>query len=344
MVEAGVIGASGYGGGELLRLLIRHPDVNLTAAVSSTYAGKPLAAAFPGMAKRTDLSFTGSLDTNLSLDVVFLAQSNGKAMTQAADFVRMGTRVVDLSADFRFRDPGIYKQWYAADHASPELNAAAVYGLPELNGAAIRGAEVVGNPGCYATASILGLAPLVASGLCAPGSILIDAKSGVSGAGRASFGLDYHYPERNENLSAYKVAGTHRHTPEIEQALSGLGAGDIALSFTPHLIPMTRGIMATCYATVPRTASAADLLGLYRTFYRDAPFVEVVDGLPSTKDTLASNLCAIGLALDSRVSRVTVVSVIDNLIKGAAGQAVQNMNLMFGLDETAGLDGPGVWP
>jgi N-acetyl-gamma-glutamyl-phosphate reductase len=347
MVEVAVVGASGYGGGELLRLLLRHPEVTLRYAISETYASKPLTASFPGLAGTSDLRFESYGDgTQIAqCDVVFLAQENGKAMETAPHLLEAGCKIVDLSADFRFRDTAVYETWYKTPHAAPQWNARAVYGLPELYAEQIRGASLVGNPGCYATASILGLAPLLAHRLIDPATLIVDAKSGVSGAGRAKFSLDYHFPEVNENVSAYKIAGTHRHTPEIEVALSQVSGRDIQISFTPHLIPMTRGILATCYAQLTEPAQAEDLYKLYRDFYAGAPFVVVLEEpLPATKHTLGSNQCHIGLAVDTRTNRVIVLSALDNLVKGAAGQAIQNMNLMCGFAETAGLEAGGLWP
>jgi N-acetyl-gamma-glutamyl-phosphate reductase len=347
MVEVGIVGASGYGGGELLRLLSRHPQAKLTVAVSETYAGKSVAAAFPGLAKRSEMQFVSYGDGRevAQCDVVFLAQENGKAMVTAPHLLEAGCKLIDLSADFRFRDAATYEAWYKTPHAAPQWNARAVYGLPELYGEQIREAQLIGNPGCYPTATILALAPLLTKRLIDPATLIVDAKSGVSGAGRSKFSQDYHYPEANESVSAYKVAGTHRHTPEIEQALSQVSGREVRLSFTPHLIPMTRGILATCYANLTEPAQDSDLFKIYEEFYANAPFVAVVtETLPATKHTLGSNMCHIGLAVDSRTNRVTVISAIDNLVKGMAGQAVQNMNLMCGFEETAGLEMGGLWP
>ncbi|HLV80670.1 MAG TPA: N-acetyl-gamma-glutamyl-phosphate reductase [Chthonomonadaceae bacterium] len=347
MLDVAVVGASGYGGGELLRLLARHPRVALRRAFSETYAGKPLAAAFPGWAKQSDLRFDSYGDgaEAAQCDVVFLAQENGKAMEMAPRLLEAGCKVIDLSADFRFRDTATYLAWYKTAHTAPDLSRKAVYGLPELYAEAICSASLVGNPGCYPTATILALAPLLHRRVFDPESLIVDAKSGVSGAGRAKFSLDYHFPEVAESVSAYKIAGTHRHTPEIEQAISDWAGIPLRVTFTPHLVPMARGILATCYASLREPVETGDLLKLYEAFYADAPFVAVVsDHLPATKHTLGSNMCHIGLAVDARTNRVTVVSAIDNLVKGAAGQAVQNMNLMCGFAETDGLDAPALWP
>lgn len=346
MIEVAIVGASGYGGGELMRLLAAHPGARVRTAVSETYAGKPVSASFAGMAKRSELIFSSYGDGAevAQCDVVFLAQENGKAMHTVPHLLEAGCKVVDLSADFRLRDVGLYQTWYKQEHVAAEWNAKAVYGLPERNGEAIKKAQLVGNPGCFPTASLLALLPLVEKGLIDSTSILIDAKSGVSGAGRSKWSQAYHFPEANENVSAYNIAGTHRHTPEIEQTLTQVAGREIALSFTPHLIPMTRGILATCYATLQEKGTREDLLKMYNAFYADAPFVAVREDLPTTKQTLGSNMCHIGLAVDARLNRVTIVSVIDNLVKGMAGQAIQNMNLMCGFDETDGLTMGGVWP
>lgn len=348
MVRVAILGASGYGGGELLRILAGHPAARVILATSSTYAEKTVDAAFPGMAKRLDVRFAAEASPeDLShCDVAFMARDNGVAMKEARKILEAGCRLIDLSADFRFRDVTIYNQWYAGPHADPELATEAVYGLPELHRQQIRHARLVGNPGCYTTAAILALAPLVERGtdIVDLSSLIVDAKSGVSGAGRSRFGPGTHFSEVNESVSAYKIAGTHRHTPEIEQELSQLAGQPIALSFTPHLIPMTRGILVTCYASLKRSIAVAELRALYRSRYANEPFVFITDDLPSTKHTLGSNMLHIGMAVDDRTRRVTVVACLDNLGKGMAGQAIQNMNIMFDLPETAGLEMPGIWP
>lgn len=349
MIDVAIVGAAGYAGGELLRLLIAHPEVKVRCAVSETFAGQPVHKSFPGLIGTTDLLFVPYADGESvkACDVVLLAQENTKAMGMVPSLVEAGAKVVDLSADFRFRNTDVYAAWYGKPHACPQINATAIYGLPEINREALKSATVVGNPGCHATAGILALAPLVANDWIDPASIVIDSKTGVSGAGRSKFSLDYHYPEMNESVSAYKIAGTHRHTPEIEMALGGLHprSKDLALTFTPHLIPMTRGILATGYATLHDAKSTEELLDLYATFYSGHPFVAILpDALPATKYTQGTNYCQIGLSVDPRNRRVTVVSCLDNLVKGAAGQAIQNMNLICGLEETAGLRAGGLWP
>ena len=346
-IRVAVIGASGYGGGELLRLLSNHPSVELTVASSKTYAGRAVSASFPGF-RHSALRFEAIelADARDRADVFFLAQENGFAMQQAGALLTGGKKVIDLSADFRLKRADAYPLWYRNDHKSPDLLSRAVYGLPELHREQIRGASLLANPGCYPTASILGFTPLLEQGVIEPGSIIIDAKSGVSGAGRSKHILDYHFPELNESVRAYAIAGAHRHTPEIEQELGLLAGQELTLSFTPHLMPITRGILMTGYALLKKSCSSAELVSLYRQRYEAEPFVVVYDDgqLPVTKATYGSNYCHIGLAVDKRTNRVTVVSAIDNLVKGAAGQAVQNMNLMLGLPEAAGLSFAGVWP
>ncbi|MGC8668710.1 MAG: N-acetyl-gamma-glutamyl-phosphate reductase [Chthonomonadales bacterium] len=356
-MDVAIIGASGYGGGELLRLLAMHPHARVVAATSNTYAGRRTPEVFPGLGHWSDVELVPDEGASslAGVPLVFLARDNGYAMRVAPNLIEGGARLIDLSADFRFRDAAVYPQWYGLEHASPHLLAEAVYGLPELHRLKIRSARLVGNPGCYTTASILALAPLLArrdegtgtftsDTVIDPATVIVDAKSGVSGAGRAKPALEYRFAEANEAVSAYKVAGTHRHTPEIEAELTNLLGTPVRVSFTPHLIPMTRGILTTCYATLAASLSEDDLRARFRDFYAGEPFVLVMDGLPSTKHALGSNLCLIGVAVDRRTGRVIVVSALDNLVKGMAGQAIQNMNVMCGWDEEAGLRLPGMWP
>jgi N-acetyl-gamma-glutamyl-phosphate reductase len=345
MIRVAIVGASGYGGGELIRWLARHPEVRVEHALSSTYAGQPVSAAFPGLAGRVDLHFSPS-DFALAQgsDVVFLAGEAGLAMGHAKELVDSGSRVIDLSADLRFRSAAAYEQWYGSAHSAPELTERAVYGLPEIHREAIASARVVGNPGCYTTASILGLAPLVSEGLIDLGTITIDGKSGVSGAGRSKRDLAFHFPEANESVTAYKTGGTHRHTGEIEQELSLLAGQNVQVSFTPHLVPMTRGILVSAYAKLRAPTSKETLDDLYRAFYAAAPFVAVVGQPPSTKHTLGSNMLHVSVSLDARTGTVSVFSALDNLGKGMAGQAIQNMNLMLDLPQTTGLEVAPLWP
>ena len=355
MITAAIIGVSGYGGGELARLLSRHPDVRITHVVSETYKNQPLSRAFPGLSGTPTGELVchhfDAITAALAADVVFLAQESGVAMKCAGEILDLGKRVVDLSADFRLRDVELYERWYKIEHQAALLihEGGVVYGLPELNHDYIKGAKLVANPGCYPTASILALAPLLRAGLIDTHHIIIDGKSGVSGAGRAKSDTAFRYSEANEAVKAYNIGGAHRHTPEIEQELSAQNPenGEVVVSFSPHLVPMTRGLMTTCYAPVKGDGIATeDILAAFRAFYLRAPFVVIRDpaDYPSTKDVYGSNYCHIGAKVDNRTHTVVVTSVIDNLVKGAAGQAIQNMNLMFDLPETRGLEGTGLWP
>lgn len=353
-IRAAIVGVSGYGGGELVRLLSTHPNVEITHVVSETYAGKPLSRSFPGLAG----SKAGALICQhndipraaMAADVVFMAQESGAAMKAAGEILGLGKRIIDLSADFRLRDIGIYEQWYKIEHVASQLvhDGGVVYGLPELNRKQIQGSRFVSNPGCYPTATVLALAPLLLSKVIETRGIVVDAKSGVSGAGRSKSDTMYRYSEANESVLAYGVGGVHRHVPEIEQELSACAAGSdpIHITFTPHLIPMTRGIHSTCYAPLAKDITTDDVLALFHKAYEKEPFVVVRDAgdYPSTKSVFGSNYCHLCAKVDTRTKTVIVTSVIDNLVKGAAGQAIQNMNLMCGFPETAGLEGAGLWP
>jgi N-acetyl-gamma-glutamyl-phosphate reductase len=348
MVRAGIVGVSGYGGGELARLLSQHPQAKITYVTSETYKEKPISSALPGFAGRSEL-ICEVFDVDVAVtrcDVVFLAQGAGFAMNTAGKLIEAGKKVIDLSADFRLKDCAEFSKWYRMDHTCADLVKEAAYGLPELHRKEIASARLVANPGCFPTSAILGLAPLFADQLIELDSIIINSLSGVSGAGRSKQTLSYHFPELNENASPYGVGGTHRHTPEIEQELSQLADEKVQVSFTPHLIPVTRGILTTSYANLTRKVSSEDLIALYRTAYEREPFVIVLDKgmMPSTKQVCATNNVLIGLAVDARTGRVTVASSEDNLVKGMAGQAIQNMNLMYGLPETTGLTMTAIWP
>jgi len=354
-LKVGIVGVSGYGGGELARLLLAHPQVALTYVTSGTYAGKPLRAALPGVAP-SDLvceEFDPAACAD-KCDLVFLAGEAGLAMKVAPGLLEVGKLIVDLSADFRLKDPAVYQEWYKAEHTAPQLLEEAVYGMPEVIGkSAIEKARLLANPGCHVTAAVLGLAPLLEWVSQADEdavdfkSIVVDSLSGVSGAGRSKFGLDYHFSEVNESMRPYGVGGAHRHTPEVEQVLGQVAGTAITLTFTPHLVPITRGILTTSYATqIGEGQSVGELHDMYQGWYKDAPFVTILEPgqFPATKHVYGTNFCHIGLAVDRRTNRVIVVSAIDNLVKGAAGQAVQNMNLMCGFDETVGLTMSAVWP
>ncbi|MGI8424634.1 MAG: N-acetyl-gamma-glutamyl-phosphate reductase [Chloroflexota bacterium] len=339
-VRVGVINVTGFAGMEAARLLWNHPAAHLSAATGRSLAGKRLGDAFPHLACYGDMTITAEIEDDV--DIVFSALPTGASAEACLPFIRAGIPVVDIAADFRLRDADAYAEWFGHPHIAPELLPSAVYGLPELNRERIVAAKLVANPGCYPAAAILALAPAVAAGLTGP-AIVVDAKSGVSGAGRGTGG-GYSYADVNEDVSAYKVA-SHNHQPEIAQELAALAeAPPPRVTFVPHLVPMTRGIHATCYAPLTRAASRADLLGIYRDFYRGAPFTRVVDAPPHTKHTLGNNLCLVSPAIDERNGMLIAIGVLDNLVKGAAGQAIENMNLMMGLPQEAGLDLPAVYP
>ncbi len=344
--KVAVAGASGYTGAELLRLLVHHPAVEVVAATSETYTGKPVTTALPGLSGFVDLSYD-PLDAERlasAAEIVFLALPHTTSASSAASLLAAGCRVIDLSADFRLRDPGIYEQWYRATHPVPHLLSEAVYGLPEFYREAIRQARLVAVPGCYPTGALLGLQPLVRAGRIGLDSIIVSAASGTSGAGR-KLDLPLHFSEANENFKAYAVA-SHRHTPEIEQELSRLAGREVFLSFTPHLVPMTRGILSTIYGTLVSPTSSETLHELFHQSYKGEPFVRVLSPgtFPETKQVWGSNYCDIGLVVDSRTGKAIVVTALDNLVKGAAGQAIQAMNLMAGLEESLGLGAAPLFP
>ena len=336
-MKVGIINVTGYSGMELARILHGHPEVEITSVTGRSAAGKRLGEAVPHLGS-IDLTITEELTG--SVDLVFSALPHAVSAERLGPILDQGVRAVDISADFRLRDPQEYREWYKVDHPSPQRLGDAAYGLPELYAAEVAGAQIVANPGCYPTAAILALAPAISAGLVET-DLIVDAKSGVSGAGRGK----YPYSEVNESVSAYSIGG-HRHHPEIVQTLSSYSKnGDVRLSFTPHLVPMTRGILATCYAPLlDGSTTQGRVMEAYRSFYEDAPFVDVVGEPPMTKHTLGSNICIIHPVIDRRSGRLIVVGCLDNLVKGAAGQAVQNMNVMFGLRESQGLEGLALYP
>jgi N-acetyl-gamma-glutamyl-phosphate reductase len=342
--RVGIINVTGYAGVELARLLCQHPEVQLTSVTGRSAAGQKLNDYFPHL-KSTGLTIEAVLG---EVDLVFSAMPHKESAPEVIPLLEKGIKVVDISADFRLRDAADYPQWYGFTHPAPHLLAKAVFGLPELYRTKIKSAQLVACPGCYPTGAILALAPAVKEGLIGP-DIIIDSKSGVSGAGR-SLSLTTHFSEANEDVTAYALGG-HRHLPEITQEIKLLNPGGTpAITFIPHLIPMTRGILTTAYASLISGKIAAGkkgeekLANLYRDFYRDDPFVRVVSASPHTKHTLGSNYCHIYPTIDQRTGRFIVISAIDNLVKGAAGQAIQNMNIMLGLEETAGLEATGIFP
>ena len=343
-MNVGIINVTGYAGVELARILCHHPDANVVSVTGRSAAGQRLKDVFPHLA---DADLPIEDDLSGSLDVVFSALPHKASAEGVAPLVRDGLRVVDISADFRLKDVGEYESWYDTAHPCPDLIEDAVFGLTELHRTEISNARLIANPGCYSTCAILALAPAVSAGVIGA-DIIVDGKSGVSGAGRG-LSLSTHFSEVNEAVSAYSLRG-HRHMPEMAQDLNLLTGEQVRLTFVPHLIPMTRGILDACYATLqegalpPGDAAQDALLDLYRGFYDGHPFVRVVDKVPSTKHTLGNNDCIIYPTLDPRTGRLIVIGCLDNLVKGAAGQAVQNMNVMFGLEETAGLQALALYP
>lgn len=338
MVEVAILGATGYTGSELIRLLNSHPGVKLAFLSSESHAGSALSKVHP--------QFSGAIRLELqplqvdripkSVELVFCALPHGSSLQVVPELRRRKMRVVDLSADFRLSDPLLYPRWYGHTHPSAALLEEAVYGLSELYGPRISEAGLVANPGCYPTSAILALAPLALKRQINWESVLIDAKSGVSGAGRTPK-QDFHFPDCTENFKAYRV-GNHQHTPEIEQELSRLAGEKVVLTFTPHLAPMIRGILSTVYLKLRTPLSLKELYDIYGDFYRSSPFVRLrEDELPETRFVRGSNYCDLALRLDERTGRLIVLSAIDNLVKGASGQAVQNMNLMLGFAQETGL-------
>jgi N-acetyl-gamma-glutamyl-phosphate reductase len=343
MIKVGILGGTGYTGVELLRLLARHPQVRLAVITSRGEAGKKVAELFPSLRGHVELEFREPDPKQLaSCDVVFSATPNGVAMQQARELLAAGVRLIDLAADFRLKDPAVWEKWYGIPHACPELLAEAVYGLPEVNRERIKKARLVANPGCYPTAVQLGFLPLLEADLVEPDSLIADCKSGVSGAGRRAE-LHTLLAEAADSLKAYGLAG-HRHWPEIKQGLEAVCGKPVGLVFVPHLAPMIRGIHATLYARLKRRD--VDLQSLYLERYRGEPFVDVLPAgaQPETRSVRGANVCRLAVHRPYGGETVVVLSVIDNLVKGAAGQAVQNMNLMFGLDERTGLEAPALMP
>jgi N-acetyl-gamma-glutamyl-phosphate reductase len=342
MIKVGIVGGTGYTGVELLRLLAAHPDVQVSAITSRGEAGTPVARLFPSLRGRIDLSFSDPASTDLSsCDCVFFATPNGVAMGQARALLEADVKVIDLSADFRLKSRAEWEKWYKMTHAAPELLAQAVYGLPEISRDRIRSARLVANPGCYATAVQLALLPLVESDFVDRGHLVADAKSGVSGAGRKAE-IDILFSEASDNFKAYAVAG-HRHHPEIVQSLAAVAGRSIGLTFVPHVVPMIRGILATVYARITREA---DFQQLFERRFSGEPFVDVLPAgtHPETRWVRGSNMCRIAVHRPMGGDTLVVLAVEDNLVKGAAGQAVQNMNLMFGLREACGLEQVAVMP
>jgi N-acetyl-gamma-glutamyl-phosphate reductase len=345
MVNIGVIGATGYVGIEVVRLLQRHPDVNLTSVVSQSFVGQKISDIYPNLRNVFDME-CDSLDIDRlaeTADLFVTALPHGVSKEVIPKLLEKGKRVIDHSGDFRYKSVEVYEKWYNARHEMPHLLELAVYGLPELYHSAIRDARLVANPGCYPTCSILGIAPLLANRLVETKNIIIDAASGISGAGRSTEPA-FQFCECTENFKAYNVA-KHRHTSEIEQELGILAGEELLVSFTPHLVPMKRGMLSTIYANLKTEKTAAELIELYREHYRNDVFVRILpEGrLPETKYVSGSNFIDIGIVVDKRLNRVVILSALDNLGKGAAGQAVQDLNIMCGFDEKTALEIPGLY-
>lgn len=345
MIKTGIVGSTGYAGEQLVWLLNNHPLADIKFLSSNSYSDKSYDSVY-----RNYIGHIGIDCINMqqvydhldSIDLLFLSMPHGKSFEIAKIALAKGKKVIDLGADFRLKDANIYEEWYKTPHEAIDLLKESVYGLPELYREQVVNARLIANPGCYCTASILALVPLLKNDIIDPASVIIDAKSGVSGAGRSP-SISSLFCECSESIKAYSVA-SHRHTPEIEQILCEQSAKDFCISFTPHLIPMNRGILAVCYANLNDEYSEKALLEMYEDFYKDEFFVKIIDTMPETRYVKGSNMCHISLRVDRRTKRVIAVSAIDNLIKGAAGQAVQNMNLMFGFNETTGLDFPAMVP
>lgn len=345
-VKVAIVGSTGYGGVELIRFLLGHPQAEIVSVISASSAGVPITDGFPHLSDILvrDLDGVDPAEIAKKADVVFTATPSGVSSKLVPQLLETGVKVIDLSGDFRIKDGSVYEAWYKHDAPETHVLEQAVYGLCEIYGDDVGGSEFISNPGCYPTATLLGLIPALSAGWIDPATIIIDAKSGVSGAGRGT-SLMTHYAEMNENFKAYKI-NKHQHIPEIEQSLTQIAGEPVTVTFTTHLVPMTRGIMCTMYAQLKGAYTEEDLTELYRQYYEGRPFVRIREAgkWPATKEVFGSNYCDIGFAADHRTGRLTIVSVIDNVVKGAAGQAIQNLNLMMGWDETTGLKLSPVYP
>lgn len=346
MVRVAICGGSGYAGAELLRILAAHPQVRVTLATSEKSAGKKVHDLFPHLHRYENLAYE-PLDREKIIskaDVFFMALPHAASQVAVDFFAAQGKKVIDLSADYRLRDAKIYEEWYKVPHMFPDTLRKAVYGLPELHRKKIAKASLVANPGCYPTGAIIGLAPAITRGLIKLDSIVIDSKSGTSGAGRQSE-VSFSYCEVNEGFKAYSVAG-HRHTPEIEQELSSIAGKDVVVNFTPHLVPLDRGILTTVYARLTKAVEEEDIWDVYKAAYRKEPFTRLLERgrFPNVKNVRGTNFCDLGISVNRRTGTLIVVAAIDNLVKGASGQAVHNMNIMMGLDETTALNAIALFP
>lgn len=345
MITASILGATGYAGEELVRILSGHPNVKLVSVTSQNYIGQNIQDVFPNLSKGIDLKCEELDICNIApkSDLIFLSLPHGYSTVHVKEIMKYSKKVIDMGADFRLDSKDIYEKWYGVEHKSPELINESVYGLPEINKERIKTSNIIGNPGCYPTSIILGLAPALKNRLIDEESIIVDSKSGISGAGRAA-SVSNLFTEINGNVKAYNIA-KHRHIPEINQELSKLNGREVSITFTPHVVPMSRGILSTIYCKMEDSMGLDEIIKIYSDFYQESPFVRIKGKgvYPETKWVCGSNYCDIGFAIDEYSKRLIIVSVIDNLIKGAAGQAVQNMNLMFGFHETTGLKAPGLY-
>ncbi|MBP1647266.1 MAG: N-acetyl-gamma-glutamyl-phosphate reductase [Bacteroidetes bacterium] len=338
VIRAGIVGASGYSGAELMRLLLPRADVSIEVVTAASSAGQRVDALYPSLAGRTSLAYEQFDSSRFAgLDVAFISLPSGEGMKVVPLLVGNVKHVIDLGGDFRLQSAETYQLYYKHQHTATALLPEAVYGLPELNKGGLKTARLVANPGCYPTSAILGLLPALVRGTVEEKGIVINALSGVSGAGRSS-SVEMSFTELNENIRAYKV-GNHQHIPEIQSVLSGACGKDVSLSFIPHLVPLTRGIYSTIHAQLTQKISTEDVLALYESYYADAPFVRVLRTIPELRGVTGTNYCDIGLYVQERTGQLVILSAIDNLVKGAAGQAIQNMNILFGLPEEKGLNG-----
>ena len=345
MTKVSIAGATGYTGIELLRLLVKHPEVEIVTLTAESHAGKNIAEVAPSLKGWVDQTLVKlSPDVAQECDLLFLALPHTTSMQHVPELLQSKCKIIDLSADYRLHDAQVYGEWYKTPHLNPEVIKKAVYGLSELHRKQIKSAQLVANPGCYPTSAILALAPLMKESWVDAQSIIIDAKSGVSGAGR-KLSQPTQFCEANESVTAYGL-GEHRHTPEIEQELKKLSGSELTVSFSPHLMPMTRGMLTTAYINLKKTVSLDELHDHFAKFYKNERFVRVLDAgkYANTAHVAGSNFCDIGVQVDTRNQRAIVTSAIDNLMKGASSQAIQNMNLMLGIDETTGLDAPPLFP
>lgn len=345
MTKVSIAGATGYTGIDLLRLLVKHPEVEIVSLTAESHAGKNIADVAPSLKGWVDQTLVKlSPEVAQECDVLFLALPHTTSMKHVPEFLQSDCKIIDLSADYRLHEAEVYGEWYKTPHLNPELLSQAVYGLPELHRKKIKKAQLVANPGCYPTGAVLALAPLMKQDWADGESIIIDSKSGVSGAGR-KLSQGTQFCEANESVTAYGL-GEHRHTPEIEQELSGLAEQNITVSFSPHLMPMTRGLFTTAYVPLKQAVDRKTLHAHFVKFYRNERFVRVLDTgqYANTAHVAGSNFCDVGVQVDTRNQRAIVTSAIDNLMKGASSQAIQNMNLMLGIDETTGLDAPPLFP